>query len=186
LVSTLTDPTMLAAARVHAETAGARAKFVQSRIERLPFPDATFDIVVAITILCFIADASEAVSEMRRVLRPTGHLVLGELGLWSLWALTRRFRGWLGAQTWNVAHFRSAGQPRSLVENAGLAVTTIRGAAFYPPIGICARALAPLDPWLGRLTTFCAAFIALSAAPIGKSTPRRGCSAKLTWPQTYT
>jgi SAM-dependent methyltransferase len=101
---------------------------------------------------------------MARVLRPGGRLVLGELGRWSAWAATRRLKGWLGASTWKAAHFRSAGALRTLLEQAGLSVDAVHGAVFYPPIGVCARLLAPLDPWLGHRTTTGAAFIALSAS----------------------
>lgn len=157
------DPAMLAAARARASKDGIKAAFLDGRVERLPFPDASFDVVAAITVLCFVSDAAGALREMARVLRPGGRLVLGELGRWSLWAAIRRLRGWLGAATWKAARFRTAGELRVLAEEAGLSVTAIRGAVFYPPVGILARVLAPLDAWLGRLTTVGAAFIAMSA-----------------------
>ncbi len=160
------DPAMLAAARTRADKDGITAAFLEGRIERLPFPDAAFDVVASITVLCFVPDASAAVREMARLLRPGGRLVLGELGRWSLWAVIRRVRGWLGSATWKAAHFRIASELRALATQAGLSVAAIRGAAYYPPVGLFARALAPLDSWLGRLTTVSAAFIALSAVPV--------------------
>lgn len=156
------DPVMLAAARARAAMTGARVTFLPGRIEQLPLADARFDVVVAVTVLCFAADAATAVREMARVLRPRGRLVLGELGRWSTWAATRRLKGWLGASTWKAARFSSAGALRALLEEAGLSVKDLRGAVFYPPIGLCARHLAPLDPWMGRHTTIGAAFIALN------------------------
>jgi len=161
------DPAMLAAARMRAGGAHVQAAFVEGRIEQIPFADASFDIVVAVTVLCFLADASRAVREMARVLRPGGHLVLGELGRWSLWAMIRRVRGWLGAETWKAARFRTAGELRTLAESGGLSATVIRGAVFYPPNGKLAHILAPLDPWLGRVATFGAAFVALQAVAPG-------------------
>lgn len=157
------DSSMLGAARARADRAGVKADFLDGHIERLRFADASFDAVVAVTVLCFVSDASAALREMARVLRPGGRVVLGELGRWSLWAAIRRLRGWLGAATWRAARFRSAAELRACAEAAGLCVTAIRGAAFYPPVGLCARILAPIDPWLGRRTTFGAAFIALRA-----------------------
>ena len=158
------DPAMLDAARARAERTGVKADFTDGRIERLPFADASFDVIAAVTVLCFVDDASAALHETARVLRPGGRVVLGELGRWSLWAAIRRLRGWLGAATWKAARFRSGGDLLALVERAGLRVTAIRGAVFYPPFGLCARILAAVDPWLGRHTTVGAAFIALVAA----------------------
>ena len=158
------DPAMLAAARTRAQTTGVRITFLPGRIERLPLADARFDVVVAVTVLSFVANATAAVREMARVLRPGGRLVLGELGRWNAWAATRRLTGWRGASTWSAARFRSAGELRALLNQGGLSVKALRGAVFYPPIGLCAQALAPLDPWLGHRTTIGAAFIALSAS----------------------
>ena len=157
------DPAMLAAARSREATVGQRATFLEGRVERLPFPDASFDVVTAVTVLCFVADAAGAVRELARVVRPGGRVVIGELGVWSLWAAIRRIRGWFGSATWRAAHFRAANELRSLATQAGLTVATVRGAVYYPPIGTLARALAPVDPWLGRLTSFGAAFIAVAA-----------------------
>ncbi len=156
------DQAMLAAARLHAGGAGLRAMFLEGCVERLPFPDASFDVVVSVTVLCFVEDAAGAIREMARVLRPGGRLVLGELGRWNLWAAIR-VRGWLGAPTWREARFRSAGELRALAEQAGLSVAAIHGAVFYPPVGVLARTMRPIDFWLGHLTTFGAAFIALGA-----------------------
>ena len=164
------DPTMLVAARSRAEQAGLHATFLDGRVERLPFTDASFDVVASITVLCFVPDAAGAVREMARVLRPGGRLVLGELGRWSLWAAFRRVRGWLGSSTWKAARFRTATELRALAEQAGLSVSAIRGAVYYPPVGMLARILAPLDAKLSRLTGFGAAFIALGAV----SPDRRG------------
>jgi len=162
------DPAMLAAARSRAANAGLGATFVQGRVEQLPFSDASFDVVAAITVLCFLPGAIGAVREMARVLRPDGRLVLGELGRWSWWAAIRRVRSWLGSSIWAAAQFRTATELHFLAEQAGLSVTAIRGGVYYPPVGMLARALAPLDPELGRLTTFGAAFIALSAVRVDR------------------
>lgn len=158
------DPAMLAAARLRMAQAGLEAIVRAGRVEELPFPDASFDVVASVAVLCFVGDAGRAVREMARVLRPGGRLVIGELGRWSTWAALRRMRGWLGSTTWRAARFRTPGELRTLVEEAGLSVTAIQGAVYYPPTNLLARLLAPLDPWLGRLTRFGAAFIVLGAA----------------------
>ena len=158
------DRSMLRAATVRlTPRRGQPARFVQGRIEQLPFPNAMFDVVVAVTVLCFLPDPTAAVREAARVLRPGGRLVIGDLGRWSAWAARRRVRGWLGSRLWHAAHFSTTAELSALVERAGLSVETVRGSVYYPPIGFLARALAPLDRWLGLLTTAGAAFIALAA-----------------------
>jgi 2-polyprenyl-3-methyl-5-hydroxy-6-metoxy-1,4-benzoquinol methylase len=161
------DPSMIAAARLRAENEAVRIQLVEGNAKSLPFDDATFDVVVAVTILCFVHDAEHAVTEIARVLKPGGQLVIGELGRWSLWAAQRRMRGWLGDPVWRAVKFRTAADLRRLVEGAGLRVVAIRGAVHYPPCGMAARLLAPVDLWLGQETTFGAAFLGMSAAKNG-------------------
>lgn len=158
-----TSPAMLAAARARLEAAALPATLKQADVMSLPFADDSFDIVTAVTVLCFIADAERAVAEMARVLAPRGRLVVGELGRHSLWAAKRRIMGWLGSATWRAARFRTAGKLRALARSAGLEVETVAGAIFYPPCGLCAALLSPIDAYIGRHTTAGSAFIVLAA-----------------------
>lgn len=157
------DPAMVGAAGQRAKQEAVPLTIIEGKGEALPFLPDTFDVTLAVTSLCFIRDAAQAIAEMARVLKPGGRLVIGELGRWSLWALQRRVRGWLGNPTWRAAAFRTAGELRSLVEAAGLEVTAIRGAAYYPPFAPAAQLLAPVDSWLGRTTAVGAAFIVVAA-----------------------
>ncbi|MGO9741339.1 MAG: class I SAM-dependent methyltransferase [Roseiarcus sp.] len=166
------NPAMLAAARHRAEEGVVAAAFLERRAERLPFPNDAFDVVCAVTVLCFVEEAGAALHEMARVLRPGGRLVVGELGRWSLWAEMRRVRGWLGAKTWRAARFRGAAELRVLVAEAGFTVASALGAIFYPPSAILARLMAPIDFHLGRRTTFGAAFVALAATKAQASMDR--------------
>lgn len=166
------DPAMLRAARDSAAAAGVPLGLVRGRIEALPLPSGRFDLVTAVTVLCFVRDEPAAWHEMARVLRPGGRLVVGELGRWSLWALRRRVRGWLGARLWRHAAFHSAAGLRRAAEAAGLVVEEVRGAVFHPPSAAFARLIAPADAWLGRRTTFGAAFVALRARKPPAPEPR--------------
>jgi SAM-dependent methyltransferase len=157
------DPRMIAKAITQKTAAGSRASYLRGRIEHLPFRDQSFDVVTAVTVLCFVEDQSHAVKEMARVLRLGGRLVVAGLGRWSTWAGSRRIRGWLGDEFWARARFTTAQDLRILAELAALHVDQVRGGIYYPRSAIAARAMKSLDPLLGRITTFGAAFVAIEA-----------------------
>jgi SAM-dependent methyltransferase len=161
------DLDMLAAARQRAANLCPDAEFTEARAERLPFPDASFDVVVAVTVLCFVSDADAAVREMIRVLRPGGRLVIGELGRWNTWAAVRRVQGWRGSSIWRTARFRTAGELRRLARQAGMRDVNVRGSVYYPPSAALARRFARADALLGHRTTIGAAFLALSGVKRG-------------------
>ena len=158
------DARMIAAARSWAAREQAPLEYLTASGASLPFPNATFDLVTTVTVLAFVSEPELAVREMARVLKPAGRLVIGDLGKWSLWAASRRIRSWRGtAPMWAAARFRTARESKRLIEAAGLRVERISGAIYYPRCELLARAMAPLDPLFGELTTIRAAFIALSA-----------------------
>jgi SAM-dependent methyltransferase len=157
------DLAMLAAARERARESSVPLTLEAGRAESLPFADASFDVVLAITVLCFVPDANAAVKEIARVLAPGGELVLGELARFSVWAARRRVRAWLGSATWRRAHFWTRRELVRLAESAGLETEVVRGAVHFPPCGLAARALAPIDSQLSRWRVPGAAFLALRA-----------------------
>jgi ubiquinone/menaquinone biosynthesis C-methylase UbiE len=127
------SPAMLhAAARRFSESPGLH--WLEGDATSLPFRDSSFDVVFIVTVLCFAADPQAVVNEAFRVLRYGGRLVLGELGRYSLWALTRRVRGVLGSTIWRDAHFFAPRDLRVLLERAGFTDTTAAAAVFYPPV----------------------------------------------------
>ena len=67
------DPHMLRRARRRGG-----AELVEASAEELPFPDESFDTVVAALSLCTIPDVAAALAEARRVLRPDGRLLFLE------------------------------------------------------------------------------------------------------------
>lgn len=160
---------MVMAAQERARRHAAAIAFAIGRAERLPYAADSFDLVLAVTILCFVADARPVFGELARVLRPGGRLVIGELGRWSSWAAARRIRAWRGSALWQKARFRTRSELCRLARGAGLDVAAVRGAVFYPRLAAAARLLAPMDAALGRLTTLGAAFIALSAGKPGRA-----------------
>lgn len=164
---------MLDAARARAASRGVELTLRHGRAEQLPFDDASFDVVIAVTVLCFVPDALHAVREMARVLAPGGRVVLGELGRFSVWAAERRVRGWLGAAPWRRAQFWSRRELAALAEGAGLDTAGVRGCVFFPPNDLAARWMAPVEPLLTRLDAPGAAFLALAADKheVGARTP---------------
>lgn len=164
-VVTALDPQqeMLDATERRASRRGLSVRLQRGRIESLPAGDRSFDVVIAVTVLCFVPDVRAAMREVARVLAPGGRLVIGELGRWSVWAAERRVRGWLGAKTWGNARFWSRRELVDLVESAGLRLDAVRGSVYYPPSGIAARIFAPIEPLLTRLRAPGAAFLAVAA-----------------------
>lgn len=162
-----TSEAMILAAGRRAAHHGVNVELQLGDARALPFEDETFDVVVAVTVLCFVPHPVDAVREMARVLTPGGRLVIGELGRWSTWAAWRRLRGWFGSGIWRHATFRSARQLSVLTRRAGLEPERVRGAVYYPPFTPIARVLAPLDRVPGAITTAGAAFLATFATKPG-------------------
>jgi ubiquinone/menaquinone biosynthesis C-methylase UbiE len=57
--------------------------------ENLPFSDEQFDIVLAFTSLEFSPDPSRFISEMHRVCKPQGQIVVAVLTKWSMYGIAR-------------------------------------------------------------------------------------------------
>jgi ubiquinone/menaquinone biosynthesis C-methylase UbiE len=67
---------MLAACRANADRLGCRIGTAAGDAERLPYADASFDLVVGHAFLHHLPDYAGAIAEMRRVLRPGGALLI--------------------------------------------------------------------------------------------------------------
>src|ERR1044071_6690766 len=66
-------PEMLAKARMAAAEMGApNVEFVESEAEQLPFPDASFDVVISNGVIDLIPDKDAVFAEISRVLGPGG------------------------------------------------------------------------------------------------------------------
>jgi SAM-dependent methyltransferase len=81
-VGTLTvtepDASMLSRLGRAAALAATPATVLRAPAEDLPFEDATFDTVVSTLVLCGVDDQQRSVREIRRVLKPGGHLLFLE------------------------------------------------------------------------------------------------------------
>jgi ubiquinone/menaquinone biosynthesis C-methylase UbiE len=74
---TLTDPDPHKLSRLRGRAAPT-AHVVRAHAHALPFADGAFDTVVTTLVLCSVPDQTEALAEVRRVLRPGGALLFLE------------------------------------------------------------------------------------------------------------
>ncbi len=74
-------PAMIAAARRKAARAGHAINYRVAAVEALPFPDATFDVVMSSLMMHHLPDGlkHQALAEVRRVLKPGGRLLVVDL-----------------------------------------------------------------------------------------------------------
>ena len=109
--------------------------FVSADVQRLPFADGSFDIVLCVTVLCHqsIPRPQVAVDELARVARPGGLVCLWEPGVRRLWRAhdrethsARRFaRSDLSTMTETAGLRRRAGVGRLLVPRPPAAVKSV-------------------------------------------------------------
>ena len=114
----------------HVEVAGVLAKngieadLRSASMTAIPFPDSSFDCVVAVSVMEFVDDVDQACREIRRVLKPGGEFLVVTPGKsplldFGLWVLTRqRAKNDFSGRRERVApalerHFAAGGEIRS-------------------------------------------------------------------------
>lgn len=122
------DPDMIAFAREQAP----EIEFALADMKHLPFADASFDHVVAVTSLCFVADEPRAVREMARVARY--RFALGLLNRSSLLYLRKR-----RARSYAGAHWHSRTEVHALLADAGCENASVSSAVLVSSGGVAAR-----------------------------------------------
>lgn len=99
----------------------------------LPFADASFDVVASIVVVPFVPDPDAYLEDVRRVLRPGGHLIIAT----KTWPLLRRIyrrlrdgRG-VGTRARSKLHLHTLEDTVELLGAHGF--TVLRREAFYDP-----------------------------------------------------
>lgn len=115
------SPAMLARSQARARRLGRAVDLRVGDAQRLPFPAASFDTVLATLTLCSIPDDLTAVAEMARVLRPGGRLVLLD-HVASPSPAVRRIQRLLEPLFLRLAEDHLLREPEDAVRRAGLAV----------------------------------------------------------------
>jgi ubiquinone/menaquinone biosynthesis C-methylase UbiE len=97
----------------------------------LPFANHSFDGVILVLTLCFIADSNQALRECGRVLRPEGKLVPGEIPAGSAWGRAYEIKGGKGHPVYASARFYSVPEIVGLVEGIGFAYRGSASTLFW-------------------------------------------------------
>lgn len=115
---------------------------VAGRAERLPFRDATFDLAIAVTSLCFTQDQEAALRDIVRVTRR--RLALGLLNRHSL-LYRQKGRGG-GSGAYRGARWHTAQEVRALFGRMPVRGLRLESAIFLPTGGPIARTVEVLLP----------------------------------------
>ncbi len=91
---------------------------VQGVAEVMPFCNASFDYALNVTTICFLNDVKAALAETYRVLKPSGHLVIGFIDRTS--ALGKQYESHKSENVfYRMATFYSAEEVADLLKEGG-------------------------------------------------------------------
>jgi ubiquinone/menaquinone biosynthesis C-methylase UbiE len=148
--------------RARARQANPGVEIVDGDIERLPFPDGSFDFACAIEVLRYLREPARGVGELARVLKRGGVAFVTAAPRYSLsgYPLLNQITGRAKVPTFTKVRqtFLSEAQARALFERAGFSAVEIHGVFLGPWHGVgrvsgtllakLLRAWEPLDDWL--------------------------------------
>lgn len=149
---------------------------VEGSIEEMPFDDASFDLALALDVIEHVPDDLQALSELYRILRPGGSLLVTVPALDVLWSAHDVANG----------HYRryTTGKLRERVESAGLGVVKLSyfNTLLFPVI-LAARKLRPksvgsdVDEVSERLNSLLASIFSSEAGLLARGRMPIGVSA---------
>jgi ubiquinone/menaquinone biosynthesis C-methylase UbiE len=111
-------PRLIAMARQAAQKTSTPVTFIEGSAAAIPVEDRSIDTVVTTWTLCTIPDAARALSEMKRVLKPSGRLLFVEHGM-APEAGVRSWQNWLTPAWKRISGGCHLNRPiRSMIEAA--------------------------------------------------------------------
>ncbi len=136
------SPEMLALTRRRAAEAGRDVTLLEANAQELPFPDSSFDTVVSTLAMCSVPDDRAALTEMHRVLRPGGHLLLLD-HVASSNVVIRAGQRLVELVTIRVASDYQTRRPLLLLTDIGFVVEDSHRSKVGTVERLCARKLGP-------------------------------------------
>jgi ubiquinone/menaquinone biosynthesis C-methylase UbiE len=104
---------------------GMPVRFIEASAEAIPLDDQSVDTVVTTWTLCSIPDAAMALTEMRRVLRPSGKLLFVEHGM-APDRNVRRWQDWLTPAWKRISGGCHLNRPiGAMIESAGFRIERV-------------------------------------------------------------
>jgi 2-polyprenyl-3-methyl-5-hydroxy-6-metoxy-1,4-benzoquinol methylase len=133
--------------RANSEAAPANLHFEIQDIERLPYEDDSFELVVSCETIEHVPRPQRAVRELARVLQPGGTLLLTCPNYMSVMGLHRLYREATGRK-WTeggqpICHWTMYPKTATWLRRAGLGIAATAGTGFYLPIP---RRTEPFEP----------------------------------------
>jgi len=116
-----------------ARNGGHSSKLVRASIDNLPFKSLAFDKVISVCTLEFVVHPEAAVSEIARVLKRGGILLLGFLNCNSEWARLRMEKAKSPSSVWHGATFFCLAEITGIAEECGLRPKGFRSAVHFQP-----------------------------------------------------
>jgi SAM-dependent methyltransferase len=149
------SPAMLAVARERTP----EARFEEADLESLPFDDSAFDAVIAVNSVLYAADAAQAMKELARITRSSGHVVITTWGRPEACEMRDVFGAVVSALPAKPPGggpfaLSAPGTLEGLLTNAGLKVVAqgeSRCDFSYPGFEVCWRAMASAGPLRGAM-----------------------------------
>ena len=100
--------------------------------EDIPFGDNLFDAVLSMTSMEFSSDPDKFISEMARVAKPAGIIVVAVLNIFSFYGIERRFKSLFKKALFSDAHFYSFWELKRLLRRH-LSSVAVTSSVFFNP-----------------------------------------------------